>query len=405
MKFFNFFKKSGSIENAADLAKEKGFGIDTYGATGNERPVDPLALAAVFSCIRVLSESVGMLPINLYTQSGESRKKAVNHPLTRLLRIAPNDYQTPQEFKELLIQCLCLRGNFYAYKVRTLGKISELLPLNPDSVSAKLNDKYQPEYQVTFKDGSYQKLTQDDVWHVRIFPECGDGFLGVNPIEKTRRTFELASNAEEWGDNLFKNGTVTSGVLSTDQKMTDEAFDRLRKSFDERHSGIASVHRPMILEMGLDWKQMSMNAEDSQFLETRKFQKDEICSIFRVPPHMIANLERATFSNIEHQSQSFVNYSLMPYLTRIEERINIGLLDESEQGDHYAKFNAGALLRGDTKTRMESYASGIQWGIYSPNDCRALEDMNPRDGGDVYLTPMNMTTNPEAGQDDNKTAA
>ena len=153
----------------------------------------------------------------------------------------------------------------------------------------------------------------------------------------------------------------------------------------------------MILEMGLDWKSMALNAEDSQFLETRKFQLEEICRLFRVPLHMVQNTDRATFNNIEELGLGFINYSLVPYLTRIEQRINTGLVRKSKQGVYYAKFNAGALLRGDMKSRFEAYATGINWGIYSPNDCRDLEDMNPRPGGDVYLTPMNMTTKPSDG--------
>jgi HK97 family phage portal protein len=156
----------------------------------------------------------------------------------------------------------------------------------------------------------------------------------------------------------------------------------------------------MILEMGLEWKPVGLNSEDSQFLETRKFQRDEICAIFRVPPHLVANLDKASFNNIEHLGLSFVNYSLIPYITRIESRINVGLLKKEDQGKYYAKFNVAALLRGDLQSRYESYGTGINWGILSPNDCRDLEDMNPRDGGDIYLTPLNMTTTPEAGNAD-----
>jgi HK97 family phage portal protein len=164
--------------------------------------------------------------------------------------------------------------------------------------------------------------------------------------------------------------------------------------------GVANAYKPMILEMGLNWKPISLNAEDSQFLETRKMQRDEICAIFRVPPHLVASLEKATFNNVENLGLSFVNYALVPYLTRIENRIRVGLLSDKDRANHYAKFNAGALLRGDLKGRYESYGKGIQWGILSPNDCRELEDLNPRDGGDVYLTPMNMTTDPEAANAD-----
>ncbi len=259
----------------------------------------------------------------------------------------------------------------------------------------KLNSSWEPVYQVTFPDGSTDVLSQEDIWHVRTLTL--DGLVGLNPIAYAREAISLAAATEEHGARLFSNGAVTSGVLRTEQTLSDQAYERLKKDFEERHTGLGNAHRPMILEMGLDWKSMALNAEDSQFLETRKFQLEEICRLFRVPLHMVQNTDRATFNNIEELGLGFINYSLVPYLTRIEQRINTGLVRKSKQGVYYAKFNAGALLRGDMKSRFEAYATGINWGIYSPNDCRDLEDMNPRPGGDVYLTPMNMTTKPSDG--------
>ncbi|MGJ7306922.1 phage portal protein, partial [Morganella morganii] len=206
----------------------------------------------------------------------------------------------------------------------------------------------------------------------------------------------LGLATEEHGSRLFGNGAVTSGVLQTDQYLKDDAWERLKTDFENRHQGLANAHKPMILEMGLKWQQISMTSEDAQFLETRKFQLEEICRIFRVPLHMIQNTDRATFNNIENLGIGFINYSLVPYLTRIEQRINAGLVKPSKQGVFYAKFNAGALLRGDMKSRFDAYATGINWGIYSPNECRELEELNPREGGDIWLTPMNMTTKPES---------
>ncbi|AMO58121.1 portal protein [Endozoicomonas montiporae] len=378
-----------------------GWSIDGYSGRTITRQ-HALQLTAVFGCIRVLSESVGMLPCHLFEQKGDRKEKAVNHSLYKLLSVKPNDYMTPQEFWELLVACLCLKGNFYGYKVRTMGKVSEILPFDPDCVEPKLDSNHKPVYKVTFKDGSQDVLTQDQIWHVRILTL--DGLTGLSPISFARQAISLGLDTEQFGAQLFKNGAVGSGALETDDQLSDEAYKRLKEDFEARHQGMENMHKPFILEKGLKWNQITMKAEDTQFLETRKFQKDEICAIFRVPPHMIANLEKATFSNIEHQAQSFVNYSLMPYLTRIEQRINIGLLNDKDQGRFYAKFNAGALLRGDMKSRFEAYASGIQWSIYSPNDCRELEDLNPREGGDIYLTPMNMTTNPENTENNNDDA-
>lgn len=357
-----------------------------------------MQMSTVFGCVRVLAESVGMLPCKLYQEAGRERKVATTHKTHQLISVAPNGYMTAQEFWELLVTCLCLRGNFYAYKVVALGQVQELLPINPGSVKPKLNDDWTVSYEVTFKSGQTKTLTQDEIWHVRLFTL--DGLNGLNPIAYARQAIALGLSTEEHGSRLFTNGAVTTGVLKTEQTLTEEAFKRLKTQFHEEHAGVANTYKPMILEMGLDWKPISLNAEDSQFLETRKYQRDEICAIFRVPPHLVANLEKATFNNVENLGLAFVNYSLVPYLTRIEHRIKVGLLKQADQGKHYAKFNAGALLRGDLKGRYDSYGKGIQWGILSPNDCRENEDLNPREGGDIYLTPMNMTTKPEANDAD-----
>lgn len=392
MFFSGMFQKSAEKPmTSKELAEIIGLSFDTY--TGRRiSPQLSMQLTAVFSCVRVLAESVGMLPCGLYEQLERGNKRAVKERLNKLLSVRPNNYMTPQEFWELLVACLCLRGNFYAYKVMALGEVVELLPLDPGSVVAKLNSQWEPVYQVTFPDGSTASLSQHEIWHVRIFTL--DGLNGLSPIAYARQAIGLGLATEEHGARLFGNGAVTSGVLQTDQTLTDDAFNRLKNDFESRHQGLSNAHKPMILEMGLKWQQISLSAEDAQFLETRKFQLEEICRIFRVPLHMVQNTDRATFNNIENLGIGFINYSLVPYLTRIEQRINIGLVKPSAQGRFYAKFNAGALLRGDMKSRFEAYATGINWGIYSPNECRELEELNPRDGGDIYLTPMNMTTKP-----------
>ncbi|WP_262569870.1 phage portal protein [Acinetobacter haemolyticus] len=366
--------------------------------TGGD-PVTPLRamqLATVFTCVRVLAESMGMLPCRLYRREGKKKIPAEEHKLHDLLYVAPNDFMTAQEFWELLMVCLCLRGNFYAYKVYALGQVVELLPIDPSTVTPKLKDDWTVEYHVSFKDG-VRVLTQDEIWHVRLFTL--DGLNGLNPVAYARKCFSLGLDLEAHASNLFKNGAVTSGVLETEESLTDDAFNRLKTEFTENHTGLANVYRPLILEKGLKWKPTALNFEDSQFLETRNFQKNEICGLYRVPPHLAAMMEKMTLNNIEHMGMSFVNYSLVPYMTRIESRIKVGLIKPDERKKYYAKFNAGALLRGDLKSRYESYGKGIQWGFLSPNDVRELEDMDPRDGGDVYLTPMNMTTDPEEGKD------
>lgn len=356
-----FVKNSQPAYTAADLSQDIGLTYDTY--TGKRVSSQrAMRLTAVFACVRVLAESIGMLPCSLYKNTGKGKEKATSERIYKLLTLKPNGYMTPQEFWELVILCLCLRGNFYAYKVKALGEVAELLPIDPGSVVPKLNSNWEPVYQVTFPDGTTDILGQDDIWHVRILTL--DGLVGLNPIAYAREAISLGLATEEHGARLFGNGAVTSGVLRTEQQLSDSAYQRLKSDFEEKHQGLGNAHKPMILEMGLDWKSMALNAEDSQFLETRKFQLEEICRLFRVPMHMVQNTDRATFSNIEELGMGFINYSLVPYLTRIEQRINIGLVRESKQGTYYAKFNVGALLRGDMKSRFDAYATAINWGMY-----------------------------------------
>ncbi len=388
------------IDTPEKLAQALGAGYET---SSGQRVTTTSALQqlVVFNCVRVLAESIGMLPCRLFKQTGKVRLPAAGHRLYPLLTMAPNGYMTAQEFWELLVACLCLRGNFYAYKVKALGNVVELLPINPDRVQPKLKDDWSVEYNVTFNSGQ-ETLSQDEIWHVRLFTL--DGLVGLNPIAYARQALGLGQAMDAHAAKLFTNGAVASGVLSTAEQLTDAAFDRLKTQFQGEHMGVANAYKPMILEMGLDWKPISLNAQDTQFIESKRLTQDQICGLFRVPPHLVANMDKMTLNNVEQLGMSFVNYSLVPLITRIEHRIQVGLLNEKDRLTHYAKFNAGALMRGDLKGRYESYGKGIQWGILSPNDCRELEDLNPREGGDIYLTPMNMTTKPEAADDADKTA-
>ena len=390
-----------AIDTSQKLAQALGAG---YESNSGQRVTTNSAMQqlVVFNCVRVLAESMGMLPCQLLKKTDRVRLPATGHRLYPLITMAPNSYMTAQEFWELLVACLCLRGNFYAYKVSALGNVGELLPLNPDIVTPKLKDDWTVEYTVNFKSGT-KVLTQDEIWHVRLFTL--DGLNGLNPIAYARQALGLGQAMDAHAAKLFTNGAVTSGVLRTDQELSPEAFDRLKTEFQGEHMGVANAYKPMILEMGLDWKPISLSAQDTQFIESKKLTEAQICGLFRVPPHLVASMEKMTLNNIEHMGMSFVNYSLVPIMTRIEHRIQVGLLNEKDRLTHYAKFNAGALMRGDLKGRYEAYAKGIQWSILNSNECCDLEDMNPREGGDVYLTPMNMTTKPEAADDADKTAS
>ncbi|WP_423186784.1 phage portal protein [Alishewanella sp. d11] len=386
----SFFKrllgtKSADIIDTPEklLALFSSFGMSAAGI--NITPANAMQIATVYGCVRVLAESIGMLPLNLLKQVDRNKEKDTKNDLYWLLHNGPNDFMTAQEYKELIMVHLGLRGNHYSYINRSAsGKVLELLPLAPHCVEPKLKDDWEVEYRVTFAKGDQRILSANEIMHIRLFTI--DGLIGLSPISYGRHAMGLAKATETHGSKLFANAARPSGGFKTDKSLTDPQFNRLKEQFSD-YSGDNAL-KNLILEGGLEWFQTTMSSEDAQFLETRKYQRSEICGMFRVPPHMIADLEKATFSNIEHQSLDFVQHSLMPYLTRIEQRMNKDLLKSDKT--RYFKFNANALLRGAMKDRAEFYGKLVNLGALSPNDVREYEDMNPREGGDIYLTPSNM---------------
>lgn len=348
-----------------------------------------LQLATVFACVRVLAESVGQLPLQLFKQADAGKAPAKDHPLHPLLTIAPNGFQTAQEFKEWVVACLSLDGNAYAFINRVRGVVQEITPFARGAVTPKLDKQtLEVTYEVAQADGSTKTFAAAEVLHIPLFQL--DGVCGASPIRYAREAIGLAIATEQHGATLFSQGATPGGVLTSPRKLDDEVYLRIRNSWEERHQGSDNAHKVAILEDGLTWSQMSMPLADAQFLENRKYQRSEISGLFRVPPHLIGDLERATFSNIEHQGLDFVVHALMPYLTRIEARIKMQLLTPAEQKTYFAKFNVSGLLRGDMAARATFYTQLLQNGSLSPNEIRELEDRNPRDGGDIFLTPANL---------------
>lgn len=353
-------------------------------------PANAMTYAAVFACVRVLAESVGALPINVYERkAGGPKRIATEHPLYRLLHTdGPNDFQTPQEFVEWLMVCLALRGNAYAFQTRVRGELRELLPIAPGAVSpVMLDDGGTVVYDVTHK-GGQKRYPASAIYHVKLFSL--DGYRGLSPVGWQRETIGVGLAQQEHGARLFANSARPGGVLSTDKKMPPEAAKRLIGEVEEIVRGLENAGRTLVLGDGMKWQQIGMSNEDAQWLEARKFSRSEIAGIWRVPPHMIADLERATFSNIEQQDLSLLKHTLVPYLTRIEARGRKTLIGEDQRATHYLKFNQDALMRGDAKARAEALAIKLDRGVISPNEWRDLDDMNPREGGDVYLTPANF---------------
>lgn len=345
-----------------------------------------MKFAAFFACVKVLVESVGQLPFHLFRRDGRNTEKALEHPLFTLLHDAPNEYQTSQEWLEWVIANLAIRGNAYSHINRVRGRVMELLPFT-GNVQPKVDPQTRELTYLVDIGGKQEEIGASEVLHIKLFTL--DGVCGLSPLGYARETLGVGIAAAQHGAALFANGASPSGALESDKTLTESAAKRLKDSFEARYSGSENAGKTVVLEEGLKWKQISLSSEDAQWLESRKFTRSELCGLMRVPPHMIADLERATFSNIEHSALEFVMHSLMPYCTRIEQRVKLQLLTPKERATYFAKLNVDGLLRGDSKARAEYLKTGIGNGWLSPNEAREIENRNPREGGDSFLTPAN----------------
>lgn len=353
-------------------------------------PDSAMRIAAVYASVRVLAESVAQLPLILYRRlPNGGKERAMDHPLSYLLHDAPNSYQTSFEWREMLQGHLALRGNAFAYINRVGKEVRELLPLHPGNVSVKQDDNWNLTYTAQMKSGSSSDYRQDRILHLRGL--SSDGIVGLSPVQLFREAMGLSLATERHGAKMFSNGARIGGLLKHPGKLSDDGAKRLKDSFEATYGGVENAYKTALLEEGLTWEHVGMTNEDAQFLDTRKFQRSEIASIFRVPPHMIGDLDKATFSNIEQQSLEFVMFSLAPWLKRWETALNKSLLRPEERQEFFFEFLVEGLLRGDFKTRVEGYASGLQQGWLCPNEVRERENLNPIKGGDEYLRPLNLT--------------
>ena len=379
-----------------------------FGPTSAGRPVterSAMQMTAVYSCVRILAEAIAGLPLHVYRyKDGGGKEKALDHPLYRLLHDEPNPEMTSFVFRETLMTHLLLWGNAFAQVVRNgLGEVIGLYPLQPNrmSVGRDLDSKaLYYEYQTSWDEpaGEYKtiRLTPNDVLHV---PGLGfDGLVGYSPIAMAKNAIGLAQATEDYGASFFANGAAPGGVLEHPGTIKDPS--RVRESWQQTFGGARNGNKVAVLEEGMKYTPISVSPEQAQFLETRKFQVAEIARIFRIPPHMIGDLEKSSFSNIEQQSLEFVKYTLDPWVIRWEQAISRTLLTPREKTELFVKFNVEGLLRGDYQSRMEGYAVARQNGWMSANDIRELENLDridEVDGGDLYLVNGNMLPLPMAG--------
>jgi HK97 family phage portal protein len=364
-----------------------------------------LKVSAVYACVKVIAETLASLPLMLYRRVGDGKEIATDHPLYSLLHDAPNDFQTSFEWREGMLAHLNLRGNSFNRKVYYAGKIKQLLPLNPASMEVeRVGGKML--YHYTHEDQSKEDIPADKIWHVKNMPiSCSyngaapEGTLGVSPISVARESVGLSLAADEYGGRYFSNNASVGMALKFPQgvKLGDNAKTFLRQSLAE-YGKLENKWKSIILEDGGDLAKIGMSNEDSQFLQSRQFQIEEIARIFRVPAVLIGHpTNTMTYASAEQLFLSFATYTIRPWCVRLEQSMNRYLLSEADRKQYFFEFVLDGLLRGDTTSRFGAYAVARQWGWMNVDEIRALENKNPLpDGkGQVFLEPMNMT---EAGK-------
>ena len=376
-------------------------GASSSGRRVTERTA--MQMTAVYSCVRILSETLASLPLHIFESSETNSRKATKHPLYKLLHDEPNPEMTSFIFRETLMTHLLLWGNAYAQIIRNgKGEVLALYPLMPDRMRVDRDEYGQLYYEYMLSDSDANakesgavRLSTQDILHI---PGLGfDGLVGYSPIAMAKNAIGMAIATEEYGAAFFANGATPSGILTHPGVIKNP--EAMRESWSKGFGGRNS-HKVAILEEGMNYTPISIAPNEAQFLETRKFQLNEIARIFRVPPHMVGDLEKSSFSNIEQQSLEFVKYTLDPWVSRFEQAMTRRLLTDDEKKKYYIKFNVDGLMRGEYQSRMNGYATARQNGWMSANDIRALENLDlisDEEGGNLYLINGNMLPLKNAG--------
>jgi len=373
-----------------------------HGNSRNITPDNAMQLTTVFACNRVIAETLSSISLDVLIRTEKGKEKDQTHPLYTLLKYSPNPHMTSVMWRERIVTDLNTRGNHYSQIVRDgRGEVVGIYPLQSKLMTVSFSKQGKKEF--LYQNGNDKiSLNSFEILHIPGLPS-NDGITGLSPIEANKRALELGSTAETFGSNFFDNGANASGAFSIPNTLEEDAYYRLKESLNSAYTGMTSNHKPMLLEAGMKFEKFTISNSDSQFLETRKYQKEEIASIFRVPMHMINSLENATFSNIEHQSLEFVQFTILPWVKRIEQSLTLSLLSTDEMQTHSIKFNVDSLLRGDYKTRTEGYKTLALIGALNVNEIRALENMNSiGEAGDKYYVQLNMTESnnlPQGGKE------
>ena len=393
----DWYTQTGVVENSKLDINSAEFRQMLASGTNSATRVSPenaIRISTVYACTKVLSETIASLPIDLFELDIEtgSRTKLVGDPVYNLLKKRPNDWQTPFEWKQQQMVCLCLRGNSYNYIVRSKdGRPAMLVPLPPDACSINVTAQNQINYRVTVGLQGKEKVIivgPDDILHLRTMSM--DGINGMSPVDYNAKLLGHADIAQTHARKVFDNDATPRGVLETDGQLKDDQYANLKESWESAHGGVSNSSRVALLEAGLRYKPIQMSAGDLQLLETRRFTRQEICGMYRVPPHMIMDLERSTNNNIEHQSVDFYKSSIWPWVTNIETRLDISLLPRRTKREF--KFDVTELVRGDLDSERDFIEKMINATVMNPNEARARLGMNPREGGDDFASDTNNLT-------------
>jgi len=365
-------------------------GMSDFGSPSQK---DATGISTYMACVRNISQDIGALPRRLYREDQDgSRTIANDHPLANVFQWNENGMQTGTTFWTTFVSHMLAWWNAYAYIERYPNgrprALSLLLPDRTKAIIVNGEKKYQ-----TFIGSEMVYLEESEVFHV-VSGLSFNGIMGLNPLEINQEVIGTAVSSNKFRKAFFANGARPGGVVTFPNGVSPEAMANVRKSFEMTHGGVANWHKTMVLDAGAKYEQMGISPEHAQLLESGKFQVEEIARLFRMPLHMVGSLDRATFSNIEHQSLEYVKHTLLPHIRAIEAEISRKLISDKDRDTVYPEFDVDGMLRGDMKSRYESYAIGRQWGFLDVNDIRTMENLPKIPNGDIYLQPSNMV---EAG--------
>lgn len=382
----NFWPFSRAKRRAKGMTSRDLLRLAEMGSEGDISVERAARQSTVYACMRVLAESVAQLPLILYRRTDKGKERAIDHPLFDVLANSPNGWQTSFDWRDMAMMHLTGRGDHFALKNVVRRRVEELLPIHPDRVTITQRDDLLLLYEVRSKNGQAKQYSQEEIFHVRG-PSL-DGIHGMTPIGYSRESVDLSVRMKAFSSRFYRNSAKPGIILTHPGELSDGARERIQEAFDQAVGG-DNEFKTTVLEEGMVAKELTIHPADSQFIETMKITREEIAAIFRVQPHKVGIMDKASFSNIEMQAIEFVTDTLLPWLRRWEQAIARQIIGD-ERDELFCEFLVDGLLRGDSESRYKAYHIAFMDGILSPNEIREMENRNARPGGDTYYVPVNL---------------